>query len=117
MVLLALVAGCSSSQPPPPPSKVVEFSASGSGSTAYGRYALVGELSSTNLKTFTALPFSQSLFGSPEDAPKMAVALADARIGSRVSCRITLNGRVLATGSATGPGDTATCVAPPGSLR
>jgi hypothetical protein len=116
VVVLALVTGCSS-EPPPGPTKVVEFSATGSGPAAYGRYAIIGELNSTNLRTFEALPFSQSIITSPDAAPKMSVALADARLGSRVSCRIAVDGRVLATATATGTGQAANCSVPPGSIR
>lgn len=117
VVLLVLAAGCSQ-QPTPPPTRtdVVEFAASGtSGGDAFGRYVMIGDLSSTSLRTFRDLPFSARLFSTPGSTPKMSVSLVDVRPGSEVSCRISVDGRVVAAQTVRAPGQDVLCQAPAGS--
>lgn len=104
------VGACSSDSPPPGPQHIVEFSATGTaGGTAFGRYAPVGQLGSTSETTFNGLPFDLTLPLGYTPAPKLQVSLVGVPPNSRVSCRITVDGRVVASQTVSAPGQDAVC--------
>ena len=108
-----LAAACSSDPPPPAPQHTVEFSATGSpGGTAFGRYVPVGYLGSTSETTFSGVPFDLTLPVGYSPAPKLQVSLVGVPPNSRVSCRITVDGRVVAAQTVSAPGQDAVCAAP-----
>lgn len=111
--VLALLAGCSTPPAPPPPQDIVVFSATGPSGSAFGRYVVNGALASNSLETFTSLPFSATFPVSRGlEAPKMAVSLIGVPANSRLSCTITINGRVVAAQTVSAPGPDARCDAP-----
>ncbi|HEY2222456.1 hypothetical protein [Actinomycetospora sp.] len=111
--VVLLIAGCSSDTPPPAPQHTVEFSATGSGGgTAFGRYVLVGQLGSTQETTFSGVPFQLTTPVGFPPAPKLQVSLIGVPPNSRVSCRITVDGRVVAAQTVSAPGQDAVCAAP-----
>jgi hypothetical protein len=113
-VLLLGAAGCTSDPAPPEqPLRYVEFSADGPAGSAVGSYVLQGELLGNEMRSFQSLPFRDQLPAPDEVAPKMRVSVADAPPGSRLTCRITLDGRVLAENSGTVPGPDVDCISPP----
>lgn len=108
-----LVAACSSDAPPLAPQHVVEFSATGTpGGTAFGRYVMVGQLGSNQETTFSGLPFTLSLPVGFPPQPKLQVSLVDVPPNSRLSCRITVDGRVVVAQTVSAPGQDAVCAAP-----
>jgi hypothetical protein len=110
LALPALLAGCGQEPPPPGPQIVVQFSATGSAPGAVaGRYVVVGDLASNNLQTFRELPFTMQLLAPADLEPKMAVSLVGVPPDSEVSCKITVNGRLVASATAGAPGQTARC--------
>jgi hypothetical protein len=114
-VATVLLVGACSSDPPSPPAAqhMVEFSATGSsGGTAFGRYVPVGQLGSTSETTFSGLPFDLALPVGYSPAPKMQVSLVGVPPNSRVSCRITVDGQVVAAQTVSAPGQDAVCAAP-----
>lgn len=113
VVLLLTASGCSGSPPFPGPADIVEFSADGTSGAAFGSYVLVGDLLSTSARSFTGLPFDTRLVAPGVVTPKMSVSVVDLPPNSRVSCRITFNGRVLVENSGDVPGRDVVCIAPP----
>ena len=112
-VLLVALAGCSSDPAPPDdPMSYVEFSASGPAGPAVGAYVLQGDLLGNEMRSFDVLPFRSELPAPGEISPKMRVSVADAPPGSRLTCRITLDGRVLVEKSVSVPGPDLECIAP-----
>jgi len=111
MVLPAL-AGCTGPPPPAEPLDTVEFAAEGTKGAAYGSYVLVGDLLSTSARSFTGLPFSARLPAPAAVSPKMSVSVVDVPPNSRVTCRITINGRLLVEESGDVPGRDVVCIAP-----
>ena len=112
-VTISLIGACSSDTPPPAPQHMVEFSATGpSGGTAFGRYVMVGQLGSTQQITFSGLPFRLSQPVGYPPQPKLQVSLVGVPANSRVSCRITVDGQVVAAQTVTAPGQDAVCAAP-----
>lgn len=106
-----LLGACSTEQPPPPaPQHVIEFSATGTaGGTAFGSYVPVGQLGTTADAGFTGLPFRLTVpVGYPPE-PKMRVSLVGVPPRSSVSCRITVDGRVVASQTIPAPGPDAIC--------
>lgn len=110
---LLLIGACSSDTPPPAPQHTVEFSATGTaGGTSFGRYVMVGQLGSNQETTFSGLPFTLSLPVGFPPHPKLQVSLVDVPPNSRLSCRITVDGRVVAAQTVSAPGQDAVCAAP-----
>lgn len=106
-----LLAGCSQPPPPPTPEDTVAFSATGPAGEAFGSYTVTGPLASTSMQVFDGLPFSATtLVPRGTATPAMQVSLVGARPGSRLSCRITVNGRVIAASTVQAPGTDARCV-------
>ena len=113
VVAVLLIGACSSDAPAPAPQHTVEFSATGpSGGTAFGRYVFTGQLGSTSETTFSGLPFDLTLPVGYPPAPKLQVSLVGVPPNSRVSCRITVDGQVVAAQTVTAPGQDAVCAAP-----
>jgi hypothetical protein len=107
-----VVGACSSDPPPPAPQHTVEFSATGTaGGTAFGRYVPVGYLGSTSETTFSGVPFDLTLPVGYSPQPKMQVSLVGVPPNSRLTCRITVDGRVVASQTVTAPGADAVCAA------
>lgn len=105
--------GCSSDPTPPDePLSYVEFSAEGPAGPAAGAYVLQGELLGNEARSIDTLPFRRELPAPGDVAPKMRVSVADAPEGSQLTCRITVDGRVLVENSGTVPGPDVECVAP-----
>jgi len=73
---------------------------------------LIGDLLSTSARTFRGLPFSTRVPAPAAVSPKMSVSVVDVPPDSRVTCRITLNGRLLVENSGDVPGRDVVCVAP-----
>jgi hypothetical protein len=112
-VVALLAAACSSEQPPPAQQHMVQFTATGSaGGTAFGRYVMVGQLGSNQEITFTGLPFDLTLPVGYQPAPKMQVSLVNVPPNSQVTCRIAVDGQVVATQTQSAPGQDAVCAAP-----
>jgi hypothetical protein len=108
-----LAAACSSEEPPPAPQHLVQFTATGSaGGTAFGRYVMVGQLGSNQEITFSGLPFDLSLPVGYPPAPKMQVSLVNVPPNSRITCRIAVDGKVVATQTQSAPGQDVVCAAP-----
>jgi hypothetical protein len=106
-------AACSSEEPPPAPQHLVQFTATGSaGGTAFGRYVMVGQLGSNEEITFSGLPFDLSLPVGYTPHPKMQVSLVNVPPNSRITCRIAVDGTVVATQTQSAPGQDAVCAAP-----
>lgn len=113
-VLLLGLAGCSSDPAPPDePLSYVEFSAVGPTGSAVGSFVIQGELLGNEMRSFESLPFRTELPAPAEISPKMRVSVADAPPGSRLTCRITLDGRVLVQRTGTVPGPDVLCIVPP----
>ena len=111
--LLLALAGCSSRPTPSGPPDIVEFSADGpSSAAAFGTYVLVNGLLSNGARTFRGLPFRARVPVAGVVTPKMSVSAVDLPPNSRVTCRITLNGRLLVEQSGDVPGPDVVCVAP-----
>lgn len=110
--LLIGAAGCSDPPAPAAPLQIVEFSAEGAGGSAFGTYVMVGDLVANGARTFTDLPFRERISAVGTIAPKMSVSVVGVRPNSRVSCRITLDGRVLVENSGDVPGPDVECRAP-----
>lgn len=112
-VVALLAAGCSSDEPPPAPQHMVHFTATGSsGGTAFGRYVMVGQLGSNQEITFSGLPFDLSLPVGYTPQPKMQVSLVNVPPNSQITCRIAVDGKVVATQTQSAPGQDAVCAAP-----
>lgn len=108
-----LLGACSSDTPPPAPQHTVQFSATGTtGGTAFGRYVTVGRLGSTSETTFDGLPFELTTPVGYPPHPKLQVSLVDVPPNSRLSCRITVDGQVVAAQTVSAPGRDAVCAAP-----
>ncbi|WP_433787646.1 hypothetical protein ACQPX6_12540 [Actinomycetospora sp. CA-101289] len=115
-VLLVALAGCSSDPAPPDePLSYLEFAAEGPSGPVVGAYVLQGELPGNEMRSFDTLPFRDEVPAPGEVAPKMRISVADAPEGSRLTCRISLDGRVLVENTASVPGPDVECVAPPTS--
>jgi hypothetical protein len=114
LVAMALTAAACSSDPPPPGEQhTVEFSATGTaGGTAFGRYVFAGALGGPADSSFTSLPFDLALPVGYTPQPKMQVSLVGIPPNSRVSCRITVDGQVVAAQTVSAPGQDAVCAAP-----
>ena len=113
-VLLLGLAGCSSDPAPPDePLSYVVFSAEGPAGPAVGAYVIQGELLGNEMRSSDVLPFRSELPAPAVVSPKMRISVADAEPGSRLTCRITLDGRVLVQNSGPAPGPDVECVAPP----
>lgn len=111
-VVLA-AAACSSDPPPPYEQHTIEFNATSSaGGTAFGRYVPVGPLGSNQEVTFAALPFDMSMPVGYTPQPKMQVSLVGVPPNSRLTCRISVDGRVVAAQTVSAPGQDAVCAAP-----
>lgn len=110
----AVLTACTSQPPPSGHLPVVEFSAEGpEGAAASGSYTLVGDLPARSATTFDELPFSARVPAAPSTiAPNMTVSVVDVPPGSRVTCRITLDGEVLVERTAEVPGPDVECLAP-----
>lgn len=107
------LAACSSPPAPSGPLHIVEFSADGpADAAAFGTYVLVGDLLSNGARTFRGLPFSTRLPAPDAVTPKMSVSAVDLPPNSRVTCRITFDGRVLVEKSGDVPGPDVVCIAP-----
>jgi len=111
-VVLLPLAGCAGPPRPTEPLDVVEFSAEGTAGAAFGSYVLIGDLLSTGARSFTGLPFRTRLPAPATVSPKMSVSVVDLPPGSRVTCRITFDGRVLVENSGDVPGRDVVCIAP-----
>lgn len=113
VLLLGLTACSSDPAPPDEPLSYVEFSAVGPTGSAVGSYVIQGELLGNEMRSFESLPFRSELPAPATISPKMRVSVADAEPGSRVTCRITLDGRVLVQRTGTVPGPDVLCIVPP----
>ncbi len=108
-----LVGACSSDPPPPAPQHTLQFTATSSaGGTAFGRYVTVGQLGSNQETTFSGVPFDLTLPVGYPPQPKMQVSLVDVPPNSRLTCRIAVDGRVVASQTVSVPGQDAICAAP-----
>lgn len=106
-------AACSSEAPPPYEQHMIQFTATSSaGGTAFGRYVPVGRLGSNQEITFAALPFDMTMPVGYTPQPKMQVSLVGVPPNSRLTCRIAVDGRVVATQTVSVPGQDAVCAAP-----
>ena len=104
---------CSSDPPPPAPQHTLQFTATSSaGGTAFGRYVTVGQLGSNQETTFSGLPFDLTLPVGYPPQPKMQVSLVDVPPNSTLTCRIAVDGRVVASQTVSVPGQDAVCAAP-----
>jgi hypothetical protein len=112
-VVALTAAACSSDPPPPGEQHMLEFTATSSAAgTAFGRYVPVGQLGSNQEITFTALPFDMTMPVGYTPQPKMQVSLVGVPPNSRLTCRIAVDGRVVASQTVSVPGQDAVCAAP-----
>ena len=112
-VLVMALAGCSSTKQLARPVDVVEFSVDGPTGAAFGTYVLVGDLLGNGTRSFTGIPFDIRLPAPPPTVePKMSISVVDVPPNSLVTCRITMNGRLLVQNTAPVPGPNVVCVAP-----
>lgn len=106
-------AACSSGTPPPDVHHMIHFTATSSTpGTAFGRYVPVGQLGSNQEITFSALPFDMTMPVGYVPHPKMQVSLIGVPPNSRLTCRIAVDGQVVASQTVTAPGQDAVCAAP-----
>ena len=112
-VLLAGVACSQEPQAPPARQRTVELSVSGTPGNVFGRYILVGALGDNGTRTIQQIPFSTKFTVPYDPSPKIDVSLVGVPPGSRLSCRVVVDGRTVAAQSVTVPGPTAACIAPP----
>ncbi|MDL5158056.1 hypothetical protein [Actinomycetospora termitidis] len=110
---MVLVGGAAcSSEPPPPPARqyTVQFSVTGTaGGSAFGRYVTVGELGSNQQVNFSGVPFERTLTVPYTPEPKLQAGLVGVRPGSRISCRITVDGRTVVARTIPAPGQDVIC--------
>lgn len=113
VVLVGAVA-CSSAPPPPPARQyTVSFSVTGTGGGAsFGRYVTVGELGSNEQVNFTGLPYEMTLTVPYAPSPKLQAGSVGVPPGSRLSCRIQVDGQTVAAQTITVPGQDVICRAP-----
>ncbi|NMO89731.1 hypothetical protein [Actinomycetospora sp. TBRC 11914] len=108
-----LAAACSSDPPPPGEQHTIQFTATSSAAgTAFGRYVTVGQLGSNQEITFAAVPFDRTMPVGYSPQPKMQVSLVGVPPNSRLTCRISVDGQVVATQTVSAPGQDAVCAAP-----
>lgn len=111
-VVLVGAGACSSEPPPPARQYTVEYSVTGTaGGNAFGRYVTVGELGSNQQTNFTGLPFAETLTVPYAPAPKLQAGVVGVPPGSRLSCRITVDGQTVASQTISVPGQDVICQA------
>ena len=113
VVLVGAVA-CSSAPPPPPARQyTVQFSVTGTGGgQAFGRYVMVGELGSNQQVNFSGLPYELTLTVPYDPSPKLQAGVVGVPPGSRLSCRIQVDGQTVAAQTITVPGQDVICRSP-----
>ncbi|MFC5064382.1 hypothetical protein [Actinomycetospora atypica] len=112
-VLLAGVACSQEPQAPPARQRTVELSVSGTPGAVFGQYTLIGELGQPGSRTIQQVPFSTTFTVPFDPSPKIDVSVVGVRPGSRLSCRVVVDGRTVAAQTVTVPGPNAACIAPP----
>lgn len=109
-VVLVGAGACSSDPPPPARQYTVGFTVTGTaGGNAFGRYVTNGELGSNEQTNFTGLPYQLTLTVPYPPSPKLQAGVVDVPPGSRLSCRITVDGQTVAAQTITVPGQDVIC--------
>lgn len=109
-VVLVGAGACSSEPPPPARQYTIQYSVTGTaGGNAFGRYVTVGELGSNQQVNFTGVPFELTLTVPYPPAPKLQAGLVGVPPGSRLSCRISVDGQVVAAQTISAPGQDIIC--------
>jgi hypothetical protein len=109
-VVLVGAGACSSEPPPPARQYTVQFSVTGTaGGNVFGRYVTVGELGSTAETTFSGVPYELTLTTSYPPSPKLQAGAVGVPPGSRLSCRISVDGQTVASQTISVPGQDVIC--------
>lgn len=111
-VLLAGVACSQEPQAPPARQRTVEISVSGTPGAVFGQYTLIGELGAPGSRTIQQIPFSIRFTVPYDPSPKIDVSSVEVRPGSRLSCRVVVDGKTVVARTVTVPGPNATCISP-----